>query len=182
MSTMVATSPALQGHVSPDDGTSGMAPRQHLCLTVARDTYAVPIDAVREILEVGRLTPLPLTPDFVTGVMNLRGAVVPVIDLQARCFGQVATIARRSSIVIVEVARGDPDGALVVGVLVDGVSEVLEIADDDIDPPPLLGTRIAREFLAGMAKVRDTLVPVLDLDRVLSREALASLMAAHLTH
>lgn len=181
MSTMVAALTTLPGLVGPE-GAHDLALRQHLCLTVAHETYAVPIDAVREILEVGRLTPLPLTPEFVTGVMNLRGAVVPVIDLQARCFGQAAAIARRSSIVIVEVGRGEQDGALVVGVLVDGVSEVLEIAEDDIDPPPLLGTRIAREFLAGMAKVRDHLIPVLDLERVLSRESLSSLIAAHLAH
>lgn len=181
MSTMVAALTTLPGLVGPE-GAHDLALRQHLCLTVAHETYAVPIDAVREILEVGRLTPLPLTPEFVTGVMNLRGAVVPVIDLQARCFGQAAAIARRSSIVIVEVGRTDQDGALVVGVLVDGVSEVLEIADEDIDPPPLLGTRIARDFLAGMAKVKDHLIPVLDLERVLSREALSSLIAAHLAH
>jgi len=184
MSTMALTLPALGGGpgAAELDGPRGLTHRQHLCLTVALETYAVPIDAVREILEVGRLTPLPLTPDFVTGVMNLRGAVVPVIDLQARFFGRAAVIGRRSGIVIVEVGRGDQDGALVVGVLVDGVSEVQQIAEDDIDPPPLLGVRIAREFLAGMAKVRDSLVPVLDLERVLSREALSTLMAAHLAH
>jgi len=70
----------------------------------------------------------------------------------------------------------------VVGVLVDGVSEVLEIAEEDIEPPPALGVRIPREFLAGMAKVRDRLMPVLELERVLSREALSSLIAAHLAH
>jgi purine-binding chemotaxis protein CheW len=184
MSTQgMSTLPAVAGAapVIEMDGGAGQH-QQHLCLSVAQETYAVPIEAVREILEVGRLTPLPLTPDFVTGVMNLRGAVVPVIDLRARFMGQPTEIARRSSIVIVEVGRGDQDGALVVGVLVDGVSEVLEIAEEDIEPPPALGVRIPREFLAGMAKVRDRLMPVLELERVLSREALSSLIAAHLAH
>lgn len=164
------------------DHSHGPPARQHLCLAVAGETYAVPIDAVREILEMGRLTPLPLTPDFVTGVMNLRGAVVPVIDLQARFFETVTVVGRRSAIVIVEVATHEQDGPLVVGALVDGVTEVLEIVADDIDEPPALGTRIPKEFLAGMAKVRELLIPVLDLERLLSRETLSRLIAAHIAH
>lgn len=167
---------------SATERSSSMMQRQHLCLAVAGETYAVPIDAVREILEMGRLTPLPLTPDFITGVMNLRGAVVPVIDLQARFFHRTASIGRRSAIVIVEVGPREQGGPLIVGALVDGVSEVLEIASEDIDAPPALGTRIPRDFLAGVAKVREHLIPVLDLERLLSREALSRLIAAHVAH
>ena len=167
------------GHVDLDQERHA---RQHLCLSVAGETYAVPIEAVREIIEVGRLTPLPLTPDFVTGVMNLRGAVVPVIDLQARFFGAVSTVGRRSAIVIVEADAQGSDGPLVVGTLVDGVSEVLEIPLDDIEPSPAMGTRIPRDYLAGMSKVRDELIPVLDLDRLLCRDTLARLIAAHVAH
>ena len=181
MNTM-ATALSSPAAAAVAERAASLMQRQHLCLAVAGETYAVPIDAVREILEMGRLTPLPLTPDFITGVMNLRGAVVPVIDLQARFFNRISTIGRRSAIVIVEVGRGDQDGPLVVGALVDGVSEVLEIANEDIDAPPALGTRIPRDFLAGVAKVREVLIPVLELERLLSRESLSRLIAAHVAH
>ncbi len=154
--------------------------RQVLCLAVGQETYGIGIDMVREILEVSRLTPLPLTPPFVRGVMNLRGAVVPVIDLQARFGGKPAQIGRRSAIVIVETCHHDQEGALVVGALVDGVTEVLDIANQDVEPVPPLGTRIPKEFLQGMAKAKGTLLSILDMDRTLDRETLASLIGGHL--
>jgi len=157
-----------------------VASRQVLCLAVGRETYGIGIDMVREILEVGRLTPLPLTPPFVRGVMNLRGAVVPVIDLKARFGDKPADIGRRSAIVIVETCRHDQEGPLVVGALVDGVSEVLDVPLQDIEPVPPLGTRIPRDFLQGMAKAKGTLLSVLDMDRVLEREMLAALIGGHI--
>lgn len=158
------------------------AARQYLCLAVGGETYAIGIDMVREILEVGRMTPLPLTPDFVRGVMNLRGAVVPVIDLKARFGSEPAVIGRRSSVIIVETDHADQDGPLVVGALVDGVSEVLEIADHDIEPVPVLGTRIPREFLQGMAKAKGSILSILDAERTLERHAMAALIAGHIAH
>jgi purine-binding chemotaxis protein CheW len=157
-----------------------VASRQVLCLAVGHETYGIGIDMVREILEVGRLTPLPLTPPFVRGVMNLRGAVVPVIDLMARFGAPPAEVGRRSAIVIVETCHHDQEGALVVGALVDGVSEVLDVPLHDIEPVPPLGTRIPREFLQGMAKAKGTLLSVLDMDRVLDRETLAALIGGHI--
>lgn len=154
-------------------------PRQYLCLDIGRETYALTIDVVREILEVGRMTPLPMTPSFVRGVMNLRGAVVPVIDVKAR-FGQAATaIGRRSAIVIVETVHRDQEGPFVVGVLVDGVSQVMDVAHQDIEPVPALGTRIPAEFLLGVAKARGALLSILDTDRVLDRDILAEKIAEH---
>lgn len=179
---MAMNLPAVLDGVNPsDDLTLGTA-RQYLCLAVGKETYAVGIDMVREILEVGRMTPLPLTPDFVRGVMNLRGAVVPVIDLKARFGGEPAVIGRRSSVVIVETDHHDQDGPLVVGVLVDGVSEVLEIAEQDVEPVPALGTRIPKEFLQGMAKAKGILLSILDADRILERESMATLIASHVAH
>ncbi len=157
-----------------------VASRQVLCLAVGRETYGIGIDMVREILEVGRLTPLPLTPPFVRGVMNLRGAVVPVIDLMARFGEPPAEVGRRSAIVIVETCHHDQEGTLVVGALVDGVSEVLDVLTQDIEPVPPLGTRIPREFIQGMAKAKGSLLSVLDMDRVLDRETLAALIGGHI--
>jgi purine-binding chemotaxis protein CheW len=176
---MHQTLPAVLDGVRPPGDLDPIGSKQYLCLAVGNETYAVGIDMVREILEVGRMTPLPLTPSFVHGVMNLRGAVVPVIDLNARFGAAPAVIGRRSSVVIVETDHQDRDGPLVVGVLVDGVSEVLEIAYQDIEPVPVLGTRIPREFLQGMAKAKGTLLSILDADRILEREAMATLIAAH---
>ncbi|WP_374257838.1 chemotaxis protein CheW [Aquabacterium sp.] len=167
------------GHPVSSDG---VLTRQYLCLLVGQDTHVVSIEQVREILEVGRITPLPLTPPFVRGVMNLRGAVVPVIDLKARIGQEPAQIGRRSSVVIVTVGHGDSDGPLVVGLLVDGVSEVLEVTEDDIEPVPPLGTPMPREFLLGMAKAKGTILSVLDLERVLARETLTTLIAEYAHH
>lgn len=179
---METTLPAVLDAAPTSSHVELIAAKQYLCLAVGKETYAVGIDVVREILEVGRMTPLPLTPEFVRGVMNLRGAVVPVIDLKARFGNEQSDIGRRSSVVIVEADHKDQDGPLVVGVLVDGVSEVLEIADQDIEPVPALGTRIPREFLQGMAKAKGTLLSILDADRILARDAMASLIAGHATH
>jgi purine-binding chemotaxis protein CheW len=179
---MDMTLPAvLQAPSMPDDSTP-IGGRQYLCLAVGGVTYAIGIDMVREILEVGRMTPLPLTPDFVRGVMNLRGAVVPVIDLKARFGEPPSHIGRRSSVVIVETDHKDQEGPLVVGVLVDGVSEVLEIAQHDIEPVPVLGTRIPREFIHGMAKAKGVILCILDAERILARDAMAALIEAHAGH
>ena len=179
---MDMSTPAVLDAASPSLDLDLISAKQYLCLAVGTETYAVGIDMVREILEVSRMTPLPLTPDFVRGVMNLRGAVVPVIDIKARFGAQPAVIGRRSSVVIVETDHKDQDGPLVVGVLVDGVSEVLEIAGQDIEPVPVLGTRIPREFLQGMAKAKGTLLCILDADRILARETMATLIANHIGH
>lgn len=179
MSTLATVEPPVLGSIH--DHEQGFA-KQYLCLAVGRETYAVSIDMVREILAVGRLTPLPLTPPFVCGVMNLRGSVIPVIDLKVRFGSEPALIGRRSSIVIVETRHRDRDGTLVVGVLVDGVSEVLHISASDIEPVPVLGTRIPPEFLLGMAKVKGTLLSILDAERILEHDAMASLIAGHVAH
>ncbi len=156
------------------------AAQQHLQLVIGDEPYAVPIASVREIIEVGRMTALPMTPDFVRGVMNLRGVVIPVIDINAR-FGRGPTqIGRRSCIVIVELSgrRGAGESGI-VGALVDAVSEVIDIAPSDVEPPPALGTRIAPQFIAGMAHVGEGLVIVLDLAHTLAEDEIAALIESH---
>lgn len=163
-----------------------------LRMAVGSDAVAVAIDDVREILEVGRLTALPRTPDFVRGVMNLRGAVVPVIDLMARLGQAPAQIGRRSCVVVVETAApaDDEDGAddaddhgasghadsLVVGLLVDAVYEVFDAPPGEFEPVPPLGTSIDASFLLGMSRVRNEVIGVLALDRVLAQHELTALI------
>ena len=175
-------------------------PPSLLRMAVGGQDLAVAIDDVREILEVGRLTALPRTPDFVRGVMNLRGAVVPVIDLAARVGQPAITIGRRSCVVVVRAeppampddeadapddghdALASPCGALVVGLLVDAVFEVFDAPASGIEPVPPLGTRIAPAFLRGMTRNRGEVIGVLALDRVLAQQELSALIAQHLPH
>lgn len=162
---------------SPALGTDLTGNNQLLRLAVGARMYAVPIERVREILKVTQLTVLPLMPEFVRGVMNLRGAVVPVIDLGARLGGEVTALARRTCVVIVEQRSADGT-AQTMGVLVDAVHEVVDTTDADLEPVPQLGTEIASEFLAAMARLRGEIVPVLALERVLDEEALTQAIAA----
>lgn len=159
-------------------------PHQYLRLAVGGEVFATPIDTVREILEVGRLTVLPQTPPFVRGVMNLRGAVVPVIDLGARFGGAPAQIGRRSCIIVVEVhTAAGPDAddtqaqSHVVGMLVDAVFEVFDTTAADMEPVPRMGTCVAGEHLRAMARVRGKVCAVLDLDHLLAPSLLAELIA-----
>ncbi len=162
--------------------------RSLLRMSAGGELIAVPIESVREILEVGRLTPLPRTPDFVRGVMNLRGAVVPVVDLSARIEHGSTSIGRRSCIVVVEVGSNDADDdedgsashvSLVVGLLVDAVFEVFDAPPEQFEPVPMLGTRINPHYLAAMARARGEVVAVLDLPHLLSVRDLANAIAAH---
>lgn len=164
-----------------------------LRMAVGPETLAVPIESVREILEVSRLTPLPRTPEFVRGVMNLRGAVVPVVDLSARLGLKPTVLGRRSCIVVVEApdtgttdeAEGDEEpvsGSMVVGLLVDAVYEVFDTPASRIEPVPALGTRIPPDLLAGMARARGEVIGMLALARVLNAQELTQLIARHNSH
>jgi purine-binding chemotaxis protein CheW len=158
--------------VLPADG----APAQYLTFTLAGETFAIGILAIKEIIEYRAPTEVPMMPPSVRGVINLRGAIVPVLDLLSR-FGQTPSpVGKRTCIVIVEIAINDE--RQVLGVVVDAVSEVLEIPDTEIEPPPNFGARIRGEFVAGIGKVRGRFVILLAVDRVLSINAAASLAAA----
>jgi purine-binding chemotaxis protein CheW len=154
------------------DSGAGAEASQFLTFMLAGEPFAIGILAIREIIEYHGLTPVPRMPACVRGVINLRGAVVPVIDLQARLGQAPGQITRRSCIVIVEIAAGD--GRQVVGVVVDAVNEVLDIAPADIEPAPSFGARIRTDFIAGMGKVRGRFVIVLDVERVLTLDDLLS--------
>lgn len=139
---------------------------QYLTFNLRGELFAIGILAIREIIEYSQLTYVPMMPEHIRGVINLRGAVVPVVDLQIR-FGHGRTESnRRTCVVIVEVDAGD--GMQQLGVLVDAVNEVLEIAAADIEPPPALGERGNSEFIHGMGKVGERFVILLDVNRALT--------------
>jgi purine-binding chemotaxis protein CheW len=174
---------------APADAPAGGPARQYLTFALGNDSYAAAIHAIREILEVPPLTVVPMVPGFVRGVINLRGAVVPVIDLASRFDLGQTQLARRTCVVVVEVSScegtedaSNPNGEgerQVLGVLVDAVHEVQEIAASAVEPAPSLGTRIHPDFLSGMAKVNGQLLGVLDLARVLAQHELSGLVAGH---
>ena len=148
-------------------------PTQYLTFMLAGEIFAIGILAIKEIIEYHNLTEVPMMPVSVRGVINLRGAVVPVVDLRAR-FGQPPSeITKRSCIVIVEVQSGDE--RQVIGVMVDAVNEVLDIAPADIEPPPTFGARIRSDFIQGMGKVKSKFVILLDVNHVLSVDELGGL-------
>jgi len=148
-------------------------PSQYLTFTLGGEMFAVGILNVKEIIEYGSLTEIPMMPAFIRGVINLRGSVVPVIDLAARFGSQQTAIGRRTCIVIVEIQ--DDDARHDIGVIVDAVSEVLEIPLAEIEPPPTFGARIRADFILGMGKVGGKFVILLNLEKVLSVEEIASL-------
>jgi purine-binding chemotaxis protein CheW len=158
-----------------------------LRMSVGPELLAVPIESVREILQVTRMTPLPRTPEFVRGVMNLRGSVVPVIDLSARLGGDATSIGRRSCIVVVErTSAADSDdsepAALVVGLLVDAVFEVFDTLPGEMEAVPAIGTRVPATSLLGMTRAHGQVIGVLGLDQVLEPQELARAIASFQPH
>jgi len=143
---------------------------QFLTFTLDEELYALDIAKVREVLEFGSVTRVPRSPEFMRGVINLRGNVVPVVDLRLK-FGMPKTERTiNTCVIIAEVAvDGEPT---VIGALADAVQEVLDLAPDMIDPPPRVGTRLDTAFIHGMGKRDEEFIIVLDIDRVFSAEEL----------
>ena len=132
------------------------------------------ISNIREIVQQSDMTAVPLMPDFIRGILNLRGAVVPVIDLQVR-FGRPRThSSKKTCIVIFESTQNAERTEL--GLQVDAVSEVVEIAASDVEPPPQFGTSINRDFIRGMGKLKGEFIVILEPDRALNVNDLAHLV------
>ncbi|NTV09901.1 MAG: chemotaxis protein CheW [Zoogloea sp.] len=168
----VATRPGVRLPAS----TQGVQSESHQYLTflLGGEMYAVGILNVKEIIEYGTLTEIPMVPSFIRGVINLRGAVVPVIDLSARFGARQTTIARRTCIVIVELRQEDGTRQD-VGIMVDAVNEVVDIPDSEIEPAPAFGINIRTDFIEGMGKVAGKFVVLLNICHVLSIDELTML-------
>lgn len=146
---------------------------QYLTFMLGRETLAIGILGIKEILEYGQPTEVPMMPAYIRGVINLRGAVVPVLDLAARLNRASQPVTKKTCIVIVETQLDEQ--RQVIGIIVDAVNEVLEIATSEIEAPPALGTSIRTEYIAGLGKVNGRFVIVLDVNQVLSMEDAALL-------
>jgi purine-binding chemotaxis protein CheW len=146
---------------------------QYLTFTLDNEQYAIGVAKVREVLEHTKITKLPRTAEFMKGIINLRGAGVPVIDLRLK-FGLPETpITKDTSIIVMEVES--LDGSVVVGALADAVHEVVDIEEGSIEPAPRFGTRLSAEFIKGVGKRDDLFVILLDIDRIFNAEEITVL-------
>lgn len=152
--------------------------RQHLSFSIAGTDYGVPILKVKEILQYEEPTRVPGTPASIRGVLNVRGAVVPVVDLGVKFGKGAAEPTKRTCVLVVETHAGVD--ALTVGVLADAVNEVVDLRPEDVEPPPAFGAGIRLDYLVGMGKVGKGFVLLVDIDRVLtaSEAELAAQVAA----
>jgi len=156
----------MTGPAGKDKGASNAGREgKYLTFSLAGEEYGIGILKVREIIGMMPITPVPRTPDFVKGVINLRGKVIPVIDLRLRFGLKAMAYAERTCIIVVEI-RGD-SGAVPMGIVVDAVSEVLNIRAVDIENTPSFGVKLDTDFILGMAKTDGGVKILLDIDRVL---------------
>ncbi len=141
-------------------------PGKYLSFVLGGEEYGLEILKVQEINGISEVTYVPRTPDYVRGVINLRGRVIPVIDLRAKFGMDTVEDTEKTCIIVVQL---DHDGDVVtMGVIVDDVSEVLNITEEQLSPPPSFGTGVDADFIIGMGKLDKSVVILLDIDRVLS--------------
>lgn len=149
---------------------------QYLTFMLGRETLAIGILSIKEILEYEAPTEVPMMPTFFRGVINLRGAVVPVLDLAARLERAGTPVSKKTCIVIVEAEMAGE--RQVIGIIVDAVNEVLEIARSEIQPPPEFGAGVRSDFIAGLGKVAGRFVTILEVNRLLGHGDVLATMAA----
>lgn len=146
---------------------------KYLTFTLVGEAYGIGILKIREIIGMMPITTVPHVPAFVKGVINLRGKVIPVIDLRLRFGIPAMAYTERTCIIVVQIDQ--PDSVLNIGIVVDTVSEVLNIPDTDIEDTPAFGTRVNTDYILGMAKIDGGVKILLDIDRVLSSDETAML-------
>jgi purine-binding chemotaxis protein CheW len=141
---------------------------QYVTFTLIEEQYAVSVRKVREVLEYTRITKLPRTADFMKGIINLRGAGVPVIDLRLKFGMEETPVGKETAIIVLDVdSRAGP---VVVGVLADSVHEVVEIAPGDVEPAPHFGTSLSSEFIQGVGKCDSGFIIILDIDHIFNSD------------
>ncbi|OIP50294.1 MAG: chemotaxis protein CheW [Deltaproteobacteria bacterium CG_4_10_14_3_um_filter_60_8] len=146
---------------------------KYLTFALGKEEYGVGILKVREIIGVMEITAVPHTLPYVKGVINLRGRVIPVLDIRLKFGMPVKEYDERTCIIVVEIYG--PSGPIQVGLLVDSVSEVLNVTAAEIEPPPAFGTHLDADYILGMAKVKDKVQILLDADRVVGKGVLETL-------
>lgn len=149
---------------------------QYLTFQLGDELFALDISNVREVLEFGQVTKVPQTPEMMKGVINLRGAVVPVIDMRLK-FGMEETEKTVNTVtIIIEIELGEE--TVMIGALVDSVSEVMDLEADLIEPPPKIGTQLRTDFIRGMGKKENQFVIILDIEKIFTSDELEHLKQA----
>ncbi|MBY0454693.1 MAG: chemotaxis protein CheW [Burkholderiaceae bacterium] len=171
MNNIVST--GSQRSNAPASSSQAEEKKQYLTFMLSGESFAIGILCIKEIIEYTGLTQVPMMPDCIRGVINLRGSVVPVLDLAVRFGKKSGEITKKTCIVIIEVASGDERHDM--GVVVDAVNAVLEIPHSEIEPPPAFGAKIRTDFIEGMGKVGGKFVILLNANQVLSIEELSAL-------
>ena len=156
-------------------GTATDRAGKYLTFKLAAEEYGLEILKVHEIIKMMDITRVPRTPAFVRGVINLRGKVIPVVDLRLKFGMESRETTDKTCVIVVQVAHaGAASGSVTMGTIVDEVSEVLDIAGEQIEPAPEFGTSVNTDFILGMGKVAKKVVMLLDIDKVLSSGELAT--------
>ncbi len=171
----MSTAPAPAANTATPAGQSALAGK-YLTVVLENEAYGIAVLKVREIIRLQKITPVPQMPAFVKGVINLRGRVIPVVDMRVK-FGLKAEFAERTCIVVVQV-RLLSEQTVQMGLIVDSVEEVVTLAANEIEPTPEFGARINTEYLLGMAKVKGAVKTLLDIDRVVAPETVQAIAQA----
>lgn len=151
--------------------TNVVSSQQYVTFSLGAELFGVEVTRTREILSMTPVTQVPQTPDYLLGVINLRGRVVPVVDMRLKLGLPAGEETEDTCIIVVEVKVEDE--SIVVGALADAVREVLEVRSDQIEPPPRLGTRLNTEFITGMGKIDEQFMILLNIDRIFNSDELA---------
>lgn len=167
------TQPTKQTNLAAD--ATAEKSGKYLTFTLEDETYGIGILKVKEIIGMMPITSVPQTPKFVKGVINLRGKVIPILDLRLKFSMKEIPYTERTCIIVVEIESDD--ATVLIGVVVDAVSEVINIREEEIEAAPAFGTRLNTEHILGMAKMEGGIKILLNIDAVLSAEELASLGA-----
>ena len=163
----------IKESLGANPGQGNGAEGKHLIFKLAEEEYGLDILKVKEIIGMMTITAVPRTPEFVKGVINLRGKVIPVVDLRLKFGLPAKDYDERTCIVVMEVSRAG--GSVQMGIVVDSVSEVQNIGAGDIEPTPSFGTSVETEYIRGMAKSEGRVTILLDIDRVLTSQELDGL-------
>lgn len=156
-----------------ETGKDGTTTGKYLTFELADEGYGIEILKVKEIVGMMSITPVPRLPEYVKGVVNLRGKVIPVIDLRLKFGMNAADYTDRTCIIVVEIMQNTDKTR--IGLVVDAVSEVLNVRSENVEPPPSFGSRLQTNYILGMAKFEDSVKILLDIDLILTAETIEKL-------
>ena len=179
---MNTTQPAIPSSLSDAIGDGGDKENKFLTFRLGEEEYGVEILRVREIIGIIDVTPLPQIPDYVKGVINLRGKIIPVIELRAKFALPSIEYTEETCVIVVEVSEGDDTVQFQMGVIVDSVNEVLDISRHQIEPAPRFGCAMNTEYILGMGKVKiddkEKVIILLEIDKVMTESEIESIRSA----